>query len=223
MAVCDVNDIDVVEGQISLPRVGAWHADLVVRSEDALAGACTISTTAGLTLKGTVVRAGVYLNTSWARIVGGAGGTSNPATAKHYRGVTLRAIVNDLLRVSGDKLAGTSDQAMLTTRFQAWTLPALSVGRSLTALCSDPRTATAAWRLLPDGSLWIGREKWPDAGLTEPDDYQDSDERPSEGWADLGFEAPLLQPGVALGGRKLDTIEHAVTEEAVRTRVWFAS
>ena len=114
----------------------------MVNTPTAPAGACTIATSAGLSLVGTVVRAGVWEQGSWVRVAGGAGGTSKTATAKHYRGITLRAIVGDLLRVSGDKLASSSDANTLGTRLQAWTLEAASVGRALTALLSDPRTAT---------------------------------------------------------------------------------
>lgn len=223
MNACQLNALDVVEGALLMPRVGLWHGDLVLNTPTPPAGGCTIKTSAGLSLAATVVRAGVWEQGSWVRVAGGAGGTTKTATAKHYRGITLRAIVGDLLRVSGDKLASSSDATTLGTRLQAWTLEAAPVGRALTALLGDPRTSTAGWRLLPDGTLWIGRETWPDAGLKDPDDYQDLDERPQEAWAELGFEAPLLQPGYSLGGRKLDTVQHIVTPESVRTSVWFAS
>lgn len=223
MSVCQLNGVDAIEGQIILPRVGAWHADIIVDGPTPPAGPCTITTSAGLSLKGTVARAGAWLQTSWVRVAAGAGGTGKAAAAKHYRGVSLRAVVGDLLRVSGDTLAPTADATTLATRLNAWTLMAAPVGRCLSALCGDPRTATAAWRILPDGTLWIGRETWPDAKLLEPADYQDIDERPSEAWAELGFESPLLQPGFALGGRKLDIVQHVIGSDNVRTSVWFAA
>lgn len=223
MAVLTLNGLDVIEGRIVQPRMGAWHADVIIDGDSVPTGACVLASSSGLSFKGTVARGGDWLRTSWVRVAAGAGGMGKAATAKHYRGIAVRTVVGDLLRASGDALSTTADQTILATRLQAWTQMAGTVGRALSALCGDPRTNAATWRLLPDGTLWIGRDTWPDSDLIEPDDYQDADERPSEAWAELGFAAPLLQPGTTLGGRRIDAVQHVVTEETVRTSAWFAS
>jgi hypothetical protein len=74
--------------------------------------------------------------------------------------------------------------------------------------------------VLPDGSVWVGQESWPDSGLTA-DVYQVLSEDPSRAQAILGIETPLLMPGTTLGGRRVSYVEHRFGQPETRSSVWF--
>jgi hypothetical protein len=80
---------------------------------------------------------------------------------------------------------------------------------------------TATWRVLPDGSIWMGVETWPDSGLLEGDDYQIISEDPMRAEAVLGVESPVIMPGTLLGGRRVSYVEHRLNSPETRTIVWF--
>jgi len=215
--------LPVIDGELILPRVGAWHADLVVQGSTALVvgSACPIAIDNVGTFAASVVRSGVWLDTVWARVSAGAGGATKPARALHYRNTTRRGVVQDLLRAGGEALASTSDAATLGVNLVSYTQIAQPVGQSLSALL-DVRGSNRVWRQLPDGTVFIGVETWPDSGLEDLLDFQDLDERPQEGFANLGFEdVGRLLPGTLLAGRKVSTVVYAFDGGKVRARVLF--
>lgn len=220
MALVDVNGSAVIDGRFWFPRTGAWRAKLRVDSIDPITGPVTISIWDGrLVLQGFVWRGAEYVETAYLNIVGGAGGLRSPARARAYNLTSLRIVLGDLLTGTGERLSPTADAATLAKQLPAWTTAALSTGLVLArALRSaDP---TASWRVLPDGTVWVGPETWPDSGLTT-DDYQILDEDPRQNLAILGVEAPLLLPGTTLVGRRVSRVEHAIEAEGVRSFVWF--
>jgi hypothetical protein len=223
MAFATLNGLPVIEGTIGMPRVGAWHASLSVDTQDVIAGACTLAIEDGLTLVGNAHRSGVWLDTGELRMVGGAGGLAKPARPAHYRSASLQAVLADILATAGEQLAASSSADVLTLGFPHWTTIAQSCGKMISALLGDGRLAgEAAWRVLPDGTIWVGYETWPDAGLANVIDYQDLVESPAAGWAELGVEAPALRPGTVLDGRRISYVEHRITGATARTRVLFA-
>lgn len=220
MALVEVNGHGVVDGRIWFPRTGAWHAELRVDSTDPVTGAVTISIADGrLVLRGTVWRGAEYVDTSFLNIVGGAGGLRSIARARAYTQTSLRIVLGDLLAGAGEKLSPTSDAATLARPLAAWTTPALPVGQAI-ARALRSAAPTASWRVLPDGTIWVGPETWPDSGLTT-DDYQIMDEDPRQLTAELGVEAPVLLPGTTLAGRRVSRVEHVIGAEGVRSIVWF--
>lgn len=222
MALATVNGVDVLEARITMPRIGAWHADLVVNSEAALEGRCTLAIDGGLTLVGTATagRSGVFAGTAYLRLGPGADGLGKLARAQHYRNVALSVVLRDLLAAAGETLAASADAALLRTQFVAWTQRRSTVGESITALVADRRRPAAAWRALPDGTIWVGPESWPDAGLRDPDDVQELAALPPAAVVELGVEAPRLLPGQTIGGRRVSAVEHLVRDGAVRTTAW---
>jgi hypothetical protein len=223
MALASVNGIDVISATIRMPLIGAWSADAVVDTAAGVSGPCTLALDGGLTLVGFAARTGVFLDTAYVRITGGgAGGLSKPARVQHYRQTTVRGIVGELMRTSGETLSATADAAVLALQLVAWTQQRQTVRQALSSLVEDRRLGGGvSWRVLPDGTIWIGTETWPDAGLTAPADYQEIVELPSEGWLDLGSEVPRIAPGVSLEGRRVGYVEHVI-RETVRSRAWIA-
>jgi hypothetical protein len=221
VAYATLNGVPVFTATICFPRVGAWTADVACDQDAAVVGPCTIAIDGGLTLRGTAARTGVWLGTARLQVVAGADGLRKTATPRHYRQTTLRLVLQDLLAAAGEKLSPTADAATLALSFPGWTTIAQPVGRMLAALLEDTRIqATASWRMLADGTLWVGRETWPDWGQVSPTDYQDLAERPEEGTLELGVEAPQLLPGMTVGGRRVSYVEHRLNGDGARTFVW---
>lgn len=221
MAFVTLNGTPVYDGVICIPRMGAWTADLAIDQDVAVTGPCTLAIDGGLTLVGTAERTGVWLGTARLQVVAGANGLRKMATPRHYRQTTLRMVLQDLLAAAGERLSGTADATTLALTFPGWATIALPVGIMVAALLDDSRIqAAASWRMLPDGTLWVGRETWPDSGLVNLTDYQDLAEQPEDGTLELGVEAPRLLPGTTLGGRRVSYVEHRLNGDGARTCVW---
>jgi len=220
VAFATLNGVPIHDGRICMPRIGAWHADLAA-TMDAPSGRCTLAIDGGPTLVGTAHRSGSWLDTAHVRMVAGADGLGKRALPRHYRGASLRIVLLDLLATAGETLSGAAGASVLRLNFDAWTTIGQSVGRMIGALLADSRLpAATAWRLLPDGTLWVGQESWPDSGLAPVTDYQDLSEDPAIGALELGVEEPTLLPGTLLGGRKVSYVEHRISGETTRTSVW---
>jgi hypothetical protein len=221
MARAQLNGIDVVSGLVCMPLVGAWTADVVVPAAAAITGKCTLAIDGGLTLVGAAYRTGVFEDTVSLRIAPGADGLRKNAKPKHYRNVSLSVVLRDLLATGGEALASSADAGLLATQFTAYTQLQQSVGVSISALLRDRRLQAPSWRALLDGTIWAGYETWADAGLRAPVDYQEMNNLPQRGLAELGFEAPRLLPGQALEGRHVNYLEHRFDASAVRTLALF--
>lgn len=224
MAYATLNGSPILSATIGIPRVGAWHADVAVPGTAAISGRCTLAIEGGLTMVGTVRRSDVWLETVSLRMVAGAGGLGVLTKPQHYRQTRLSIVLADLLKAGGETLASDADAATLALTFGSWATLAEPVGVMVSALLADDRVApTMAWRMKPDGTLWLGPETWPDSGFVNVVDYQVLDEQPADGRLDLGVEAPALLPGTVIDGRRVSYVEHVLDGEAARTRAWVES
>jgi hypothetical protein len=70
---------------------------------------------------------------------------------------------------------------------------------------------------LPDGTLWIGAETWPDSAVTE---WRELDRFPREGRLELGLNSPALLPATVLGDDRIDYVEHRISSEGARATAW---
>jgi hypothetical protein len=220
MGLVLANDSPVLDGStISVPRVGAWHADLVVDKPDALTGRVAVNIGEGaVVLRGSVAQGGAFVDTTRVRLVAGAGGLGTIAEPKHYSGVSLGLVLGDLLSKAGETLSATADSSVLSRPVEHWTTLGLPIGRIIARLMSSV-AADAVWRVLPDGTVWVGIETWPDSGLTE-DDYQITHQADEQDMAVVGIEVPRLMPGTTLGGRPVSYVEYKIGP-GVRMEAWF--
>lgn len=209
----------VIGGAISLPRVGVWHAELQVDTdiEDLEGQVVVISVNGGeLYLAGVATRALPYEGVTQVHVVAGGGGAQMAATPKFYVNPTAGAVLADLAKDMGTTVSDTADA--LSDEFTAWTTIAGPVGAQLTELL---RPLGAAWRILPDGTLWAGVESWP-ASDVDPEDWQPTGYDHINGVLDLGMVAPTLLPGTTIGSDlvRIDRVEHVIDAGSVRTRAW---
>lgn len=219
MAMLTANGLGVVTADFVLPISRAWHVDMTVATADVskLNGAVTLSVNDGaLTMKGTAAVEDVYLDTVRARVVAGAGGLGKAAKPKFYQQTTVRIVLMDLLGAAGEALSSTADAGVLATQLAAWTVLRMPVADAVGLLMDE---VGANWRMLADGTLWCGAESWPDSGLTFSLEQADR----AHGQLVVALEAPLLMPGVSLGGDHVSYVETHVDARTVRSTVWLAT
>ena len=206
---------DVTGGSVILPRTGIWTADLRVNTVNELPDRVTLDLGAA-EMPAAVNKAELVGGMTEVRLVGGAGGIGDDARKKYYHRPLVRHVVADLLRDAGETLSATSSSDILGKELEAWTTMERPGGTMLSALCEVVGRG-ANWRILADGTLWIGTEAWPDSGI---DARQVQADGPNAA-AVVGTDVPSLLPGTLLSGRRVDTVQHDLERD--RTVVLYAA
>jgi len=213
---------NITSGRVLLPRTGIWIANLRVNATDDLPDRVVLDL--GVTeMPATISKSELIGGTTEVRLVGGAGGLGEAPRPKHYHRPLVKHVLADLLRDAGETLSPTSTASVLATELEAWTTVArtgvrstpVPTGSILAALCAVAGSGVN-WRVLGDGSVWIGTETWPDAAV----DVRSIDNDGPNAAALVGTDIPGLWPGTLLGGRKVDYVCHDL--DANRTTVLFA-
>lgn len=211
----------VQHGQLSLSVSGRWWADVIIDTATVPTGQVTIAADGGLSLVGTVARAGVRLDSVHARIVGGKN-TLAAQVRGAWRFAQVRDPLNAVLAATGEQLAPV-DPALLALSLPLFTL-AGNAGSALDAIADAAARALGSevnWRFLSDGTLWLGAESWPTATL--PADAEVADTAPAEHRVIISAATPALLPGVNLDGvGKVAAVDHWVEPASVRTWAWLA-
>lgn len=198
-----------------VPRVGQWTADVTLDADAGPSGACSLSLD-GRTYAGHVVRGAVYAGAWRGRIVGSAGLLADaPATA--LQGATLALVLRDLAGAVGITLA--ADTAPLDAAAPRWHR---HTGPASQAVADIARAAGYAWRVGPDGTLWLGVDTWATVTPASPVDVLD--ELPEAGRVTLAGDTLDIAPGttLALRGRdpvRVGCVEHRATADDVQTVV----
>jgi hypothetical protein len=217
-ALLTVNGASVVRGAIERPRIGAWHGDLVVDAQDVtlFQGAITIAWGDSLTMKGSAFRVGVHHDTIFLRVIGGAGGLGTILPPKAYQNVTAQIPLLDIAAGAGETISSTVGSDVLGVFLPMWVRLQQGAGMALAALLRT--TATPAWRVLSDGTLWAGIETWPEATLEQWDEIE---VEPHQGRVLIGTDTPTVDPGSTFQGGRVSFIEHQIDEGEVRHVLWF--
>jgi hypothetical protein len=230
MALITANGQGAIDTRQVATRIGAWHFDLLVDQPDALTGQVRIiidtddqaaGIVAGQVFIGTAVRSGSFVDTAHVRVVAGAGGLGTSATPRHYNGVSVAVVLGDLLAAAGETLSATADQAVLSTGLDAWTTTAAPIG-TLIGLLLAAAAPGASWRMLPDGTLWVGTDTFPDAGVDSLL-YQIREDAAEQGTMRILVDAPIPLVGTTFEGRKVSATEAHAGQlgEGVTMTVWF--
>lgn len=210
------NGIDIIDATITMPRIGAWTADVTVDGlvTDKLTGAVALQE-GGASFSGTSVRP----PRSWAgktsvRVVGGRGGLPKELAAKFYFDAPLVLPLGEIVAAAGEVLAGTSDASITSKHLAKWVRAAGPAGHALTELVEN---AGAVWRILADGTLWVGVETWP---VLEPAG-EVMDDAGADGRVVFAPERLELRPGVTWQSRRVSHVTHRITPKLIRTEVLF--
>ena len=212
-----LNGLTVSTMGLVMPRLGAWVAELVVETDEALAGAATLDLD-GTTFVGAIAAGAVYAGRWTGRVVGGAGGLSRTLDPTAHQRITLAAIFAETLRAAGETAA--ADLGDLSAEQRHWHRPRQTAAAEVAEIA---RAAGFAWRVLSDGTVWVGPEAWPELALG--DDLEVMEHDTAAGRYTLAGSAALaLLPGrtVNLDGAsvRVAQVEHRVDARgALRTLV----
>lgn len=221
MSDLTVNGVPVLRGDLLLPRVGQWSADLVLDAETAPSGSVAIESPMGLRLVGTVERVSTVEGRVEARIQAGANGLARQLEPVAYRpvgGVRVRTILEDWARASGESLSQSMAPELLATFVPAWVRERGSAARAIRSLALE---LGCSWRFDAEGGLLLVRETWP---TVDPDGVQVLRDDPVNDAVELAVDVPLpeLVPGVTWQGRRVSSVEAFIVGNGLhRVRLLF--
>jgi len=220
----------VSRATIDIPRIGVWHADLLVDSFQSFKGAAVIQFVSQ-TLNGTFARNGPDINKHLrARIVGGAGSLGTLLKPKGYRSVPLRIPLDDALNSCGEKRSTTCDQSLLNRFLDVWSRLQMSGGQTIDALLQQfPTPSLPSWRMLLDGTLWVGIEYWPVATFSQEATPVPLYSEPERGNITFYSNDPTVLPGQTLVyhvpgigdvTKRISHVRHWLTPRRMHTSIY---
>jgi hypothetical protein len=196
--MASANDQGLISAKIQERTKGAWSASIDVDTDEELAPVVTFEIE-GIEWRGTVTRGELDAGRYRCRLVGGAGGLQKPVKPLWYdAGPSVSLIARDILRVGGEVLSPDSDVAVVGHRLNAYHRAKGTVAEALSAVVE--RFPGATWRVLRDGTVWIGIDSFPELESDENVDIE-TDPMPASGRYEIAPETPLAYPGVTYSGR----------------------
>lgn len=212
-----LNGRPVLHGTITAPLHGRWVADLAVDAPEGLAGDVVIEV-GGIRWRGAIHRGGVDEDTWNGRVVGGTTGLDQLVTARSWHGLQpARGLVRELLSEVGEALSDASGPE-LDTNLPRWSRIDAPAHHALADLA---RAVGARWRVLFDGTVWVGAETWPE--LFIPDGARvELLSTDSRGDASLyALPAAWVQPGQVFDGRRVGSVAYELAGGRDRVKVWW--
>ena len=222
----DGNPIDIMSANILFPYFGNWSAHLVLaNAESAPQGMCTLSLFGNdYTSYVIPTRSSDSEGRFYAMAIGGAGGLSSSISPKMYNSqIQVQFIVSDLLSEVGESISSTSSQSLLSTIIPGWTRMAGSASVALSQLIDS---VGGIWRVLSDGSVFIGTDSFVQAASFDSVVlYQD----PVHANATLATQTLALVPGQRfptspydnLSNRKIGCCQYQVSPDQTTLTCWF--
>lgn len=205
---------------ITVVRQGRWTASVSVPSGELPAdGVMRLRVADTVEWVGRAVpgAAEVQLDTLVASVRGGLGDVAIPATPRHYRLTTVGTVLADLAADAGESLSPRIDPALLAQPLEMHTTLRRAVSVGLTSLLSRLQ-GDAVWRFEPSGELWVGVDAFPEHQGQGLEVIMRS---PMEMAMRVQDVETLPQPGEAVDGRHIGTVEHRVDESGIISCIYF--
>jgi hypothetical protein len=229
--MASANGQPLLSGTIKLQETGKWTADLEIDTalegdeEDAFPvgenGRVAIRIEHNGAVFACTVESGDRRGERFqCRVVGGAGGLETKLSAKSYLsqvGITLGQLIGDVLKDAGETLSATVTDATKNRKLPRWTRAEGTAERALAALT---KATEQNWRVLPDGTVWVGVDTFPEADI----DAVVIDTNPTNGTLELAAgeedDSPgplLLEPGTTYNGSRILEVRHELGAAKFRT------
>lgn len=215
---CNFGGLSLLSARIALPHVGAWHgeleADCAGREHATGSDGLVAIVIDGVEFRCSVLRSVDIGGRRKARVVGGHGGLGTTLEATHYTETTALSVIRDILADCGETLSSTVDSdALDATALQSWKAAQMPASHLLTRLCS---AIGRIWRVLEDGTVWVGAEDYPE--LAVPNQLIDEDW--AAGCIEIAPDAPNLVPGVTFLGQQIRYVVHHLEGDGLRTEAF---
>lgn len=205
--------------QIEMTLRGAWTAEVEADAEEIPLGSTSIRMgvegEGPAVFVGTVLESGGFLGRARAFVVGGAGGLRRVLPPRQYQLAPPKLIVAGILRDAGER-AGDLSALDALSLLPRWVRCAGTGSAALSVLCGR---LGVPWRVCRDGSVRAGAESWPayrkPVGVVERNG--------AHGRALVAQDAPDIEPGLVVEGRRVERVVHLLAEGGVfRSEVHFA-
>lgn len=209
-----VDEHPVLTLDLSLKKIGNWVLDVQVDADEALSGDVVLADAEGNEFKGTVYRSNLHVGRVWARILGGKGKVGTlELDAAHYQSATGRFIAEDIISRAGETIDPNS--APLTTTLDYWSHDKGTAQRALTSLVER---LGVAWRVLPNGNVWLGTDGSDEVVLPS---VLELDRDGIRGTVELGLDGLDLLPGEVFGGERIQRILYCQSDDKpLRATFW---
>jgi hypothetical protein len=223
MALVTCAGFDVLRMRLHMTQRRAWFGWFDLDTDTLPSGTVQIKAAGGLSLTGTVTEpSGVFLDSAHVRVVGGAGGLDTIVGPAAYEYAQLGDPLRAVLGAAGETLSSTVSPIVMSVLLTKWTITATFAARALDELAAAATIALGKpviWRVVSDGSIWLGVEEWPALKMPAGADILETE--PAEGRYVIGTETPFLAPGVNLDGvGHVVGADHWVSPSRVRTDAW---
>lgn len=208
MSFITANDAPVQTADITFRTPGYWEAVLRVDVDAALPeeGEQVVIVAPGARLVGAAQKPGVDLGGQASlRVYGGAGKLLVDLPPRSQTVTTVREVVRSILSDAGETLSSSVDSALLARKLPRWTR---TKGNAATALDAVSKAIDVTWRVLDDGTVWLGT----DAGAENTDDHDVVDEKPAEGVLEVAMETLSLRPGQTFRGGPVSEVIYAIAD-----------
>ncbi len=223
MTASAINGVGVSKGRVMFPLVGTWYAELTVVADDpaALNGPALLEIgDAKFTGYATAGEDEGSLVT--VEVVGGAGGLGTKLPAKQYNApFSRRMVLEEALGAGGETLSPLADPTILDQSLVQWMRGSGLASDAVKRLVASASTVEApiSWRVLPDGTVWVGPELWP---IVAPEHELES-EAPTREEFTVAVDSASVLPGVTFLNRRVSSVEYVLTDRSIRATVRYGA
>lgn len=224
MALGQFAGVDLIGARVRLYKRGPWSAELELDTSSAPSGGGLLAFDGGLQLQGTITGpGGVFLGSARINVVGGAGGLATVLTPAAFEKAQVGDVLSAIMSGSGESASATIDSAITSVSLPFWHVAGQSAARALDQLAGAAARALdeeVNWRVLGDGTVWMGVETWPSQPLALGADVVR--QLPELGKYELGVDTPAIMPGVNISdlGINVAGVDHWLSADQVRTWLW---
>jgi hypothetical protein len=216
-----VNGQRIIEGRLVLPSEGIWTGEFRLDEMEPTSGNAAIQIGSSSFL-GTVLESGAFAAQNRCRVIGGKGKLSTvKLVARSYKEPTVKNVLQSIALDSGEVLSPTISPTILNLRLPFWTRKKDSTGSvCVKELCLK---FGFIWRILEDGTIWIGYENYP---KSPPPIDQDTEElNASREWkyALVGSTEVFPRPLTTWKNRTVEQIIFHLKGDSVRSEVFYGN